>query len=85
MGSVPKPHLGIASGVLATMRNAGMVLGIATGAAVLYAFTPSDILQKATLDSSESAIFLSGLRYAYIVGGTLTGVAALASLVRSRG
>lgn len=35
MGSVPKPHLGIASGILATMRNAGMVLGIAMGGTVL--------------------------------------------------
>ena len=85
MGSVPKPHLGIASGILATMRNTGMVLGIATGGVVLYTFAPSYILQMATLESSEAAAFLSGLKYAYIAGGTLTGVAALTSLVRSRG
>ncbi len=84
MGSVPKPHLGIASGILATMRNAGMVLGIATGGAVLYAFAPSYILQKAALESSETAAFLSGLKYAYMAGGILSGVAALTSLVRSK-
>jgi hypothetical protein len=61
-----------------------MVLGITTGGAVLYAFTPSDVLQKATLESSEATDFLSGLKYAYMVGGTLTGIAAVTSLVRSR-
>jgi EmrB/QacA subfamily drug resistance transporter len=85
MGSVPRPHLGIASGILATMRNVGMVLGIATGGAVLYAFVPAHILQKATLESSEAAAFLSGLKYAYIAGGILTAVASLTSLVRGRG
>jgi EmrB/QacA subfamily drug resistance transporter len=85
MGSVPRPHLGIASGILATMRNVGMVLGIATAGAVLYAFTPPDILQKATLESSEALAFLSGLKYAYITGAILTGIAVLTSLVRSRG
>jgi EmrB/QacA subfamily drug resistance transporter len=84
MGSVPKPHLGIASGILATMRNVGMVLGIATGGAVLYAFAPSYILQKATLKAAEAAVFLSGLKYAYIAGAILTGVASVTSLVRSK-
>jgi MFS family permease len=85
MGSAPRPHLGIASGILATMRNVGMALGIATGGMVLYAFASSDILQKAALDSSEALAFLSGLKYAYIAGAILTGIAALTSLVRSRG
>lgn len=35
MGAVQKKRLGIAGGVLATTRNVGMVLGIATGSAVL--------------------------------------------------
>ncbi len=84
MGSVPRPHLGIASGILATMRNVGMVLGIAMGGAVLYAFAPSYILQKTTLESSEAAAFLSGLKYAYIAGAVLTGLASILSLVGSK-
>jgi EmrB/QacA subfamily drug resistance transporter len=84
MGSAPRPHLGTASGILATMRNVGMVLGIATGGAVLYAFVPSPILQKATLESAEATAFLSGLRYAYIAGAILSGIATVTSLVRSR-
>lgn len=84
MGSAPKPHLGIASGILATMRNVGMVLGIATGGAVLYALAPSYILQKASLEPSESALFLSGLRYAYLAGAILTGLASITSLIRTK-
>jgi EmrB/QacA subfamily drug resistance transporter len=37
MGSVPKRRLGMGSGIVATMRNTGMVLGIAFSGAVLSA------------------------------------------------
>jgi hypothetical protein len=84
MGSTPKPHLGIASGILATMRNVGMVLGIATAGAVLYAFAPSYVLQKTSLAPSEAALFLSGLKYVYIAGAILTGMASLTSMIRSK-
>jgi EmrB/QacA subfamily drug resistance transporter len=84
MGSASKPHLGIASGILATMRNVGMVLGIATGGAVLYAFAPSYILQKVSLELSESDLFLSGLKYAYIAGAIFTGLASFTSLIKSK-
>jgi len=84
MGNAPQPHLGTASGILATVRNVGMVLGIATGGAVLYAFVSPQILQKAILEPSEAAFFLAGLKYAYTAGAILTGVAAITSLVRSK-
>ncbi|MDP2959883.1 MAG: MFS transporter, partial [candidate division Zixibacteria bacterium] len=74
----------IASGILATVRNLGMLLGIATGGAVLYAFAPPSILQKDILKPAEAAVFLSGLRHAYGVGGILTLVAAVTALVRSK-
>ncbi|BAW31791.1 drug resistance transporter, EmrB/QacA subfamily [Methanothermobacter sp. MT-2] len=79
MGSAPRPYLGIASGVLATIRNVGMVLGIATGGAILYAIVPSEILQAYILQGSDAHIFLSGLRLAYFVGAILTGMAAITS------
>jgi hypothetical protein len=60
-----------------------MVLGIATGGAVLYAFAPAYILQKASLESSEAIAFLSGLQHAYLSGAILTGIAMITSLVRS--
>ncbi|WP_455240606.1 MFS transporter [Methanothermobacter tenebrarum] len=80
MGSAPRPYLGIASGVLATIRNVGMVLGIATGGAILYAIVPSEILQAYILQGPDALFFLSGLRSAYSVGAILTEMAAIASI-----
>jgi EmrB/QacA subfamily drug resistance transporter len=85
MGSVPHQHLGVASGVLATVRTIGMVMGIAAGGAILSAFVSPVTLQKASLLGSESTAFLKGLEYAYVTGGILTGIAAVTSLVRGKG
>ncbi|MGB9791095.1 MAG: MFS transporter [Thermacetogeniaceae bacterium] len=82
MGTVPRPYLGIASGVLATVRNVGMVLGIATAGAALYAFTPHQMLQSPVLGSGEALEFLHGLQRTYLVGALLCALAALSSLVR---
>lgn len=84
MSSVPVHYLGIASGILATMRNAGMFLGIATAGIVLYITVPPYLLQKAYLESFEAINFLSGLHYAYIAGGILAGTAVITSLVRTK-
>lgn len=84
MGSAPRPYLGIASGVLATIRNVGMVLGIATGGAILYATVPDRILKVYLLKGSDAFLFLSGLKCAYSTGGILTGIAAIISLQQKR-
>lgn len=84
MGSSPRDQLGIASGILATVRNMGMVFGIATGGAVLYTLVSPAILQQPLLATQEAAAFLFGLRYAYMTGAVLTGIAAVTSLVRAR-
>ena len=83
MGSVPKNHLGIASGILATIRNVGMFAGIATAGLVLYSFVPSTILQKVTFDGSEIIAFQSGLKHSYITGAILAGIAVITSIFRS--
>lgn len=82
MGTVPRPYLGIASGVMATVRNVGMVLGIATAGAALYAFTSPRLLQSPVMGAAETLRFLSGLQHTYLVGAALCFVAAIASLVR---
>lgn len=84
MGSAPRPQLGIASGILATVRNMGMVFGIATGGAVLYALVSPAVLQQPSLVGKEAAEFLFGLRYAYLAGAILSGMAAIASLITVR-
>lgn len=82
MGTVARPYLGIASGVLATVRNVGMVLGIAAAGAALYAFTPHQLLQSPALSAGETLVFLGGLKRTYLVGAALCALAALSSLVR---
>jgi len=62
------------------MRNVGIVLGIAVGGAVLYIFVPPGILKKPYIDISEAQIFMSGLRFAYLAGAILTGIASATSL-----
>lgn len=82
MGSVPAIHLGVASGVLAAMRNVGMVLGIAVTGAVLYDVAPIAASgQPGSFSPAQIQEFLSGLRWAYIAGAILAGSAALTSLV----
>ncbi len=82
MGSVPPWHLGIASGILAAMRNAGMVFGIAVTSAVLYNVAPAAVYaQPGSFTGPQVEEFLSGLRWAYITGAVLAGTAALTSLL----
>lgn len=77
MGSLPKEQLGIAAGTLGTMRNMGMVIGIAVSGAVFsnrYAFYGG-------IDSS----FQPAFHDTYIVSAIICGIAMVTSLVRSRG
>jgi Na+/melibiose symporter-like transporter len=81
MGSVPPMRLGIASGMLAAMRNVGMVLGIAIAGAVLYNLAPvaaSGTIEQLT--GPEINEFVSGLHWAYISGAAMAGISAVAQL-----
>ncbi len=82
MGSVPPWHLGIASGILAAMRNVGMVLGIATAGAVLYSVAPmAAYLRPGQFSPADIQEFLDGLRWAYVTGAGLAATSALTSLL----
>jgi EmrB/QacA subfamily drug resistance transporter len=77
MGSLPKEQLGIAAGTLGTMRNMGMVIGIAVSGAVFsnrYVFYGG-------IDSS----FQPAFHDTYIVSAIICGIAMVTSLVRSKG
>jgi len=85
MGSVPPMRLGIASGVLAAMRNVGMVLGIAIAGAVLYNLAPVAASGHiGQLTGSEVDEFVNGLRWAYTSGAMMAGIAAITSLFAVR-
>ena len=73
MWSVPKPRLGIASRVLATTRNVGMVLGIVIAGAMLSA---AEVAQGAT-----HGTLLSGLSNAYLAAAVLSALGTLVCLL----
>lgn len=79
-GSSPRNCLGVASGILGTMRNVGMSLGIATGGMVLYSIVPASVMRSAVLGGADALNFLTGLSHAYAVGAILAGVAVITSL-----
>jgi len=80
MGSVLPRYMGIASGIIAAMRNVGMVFGIAVSGAILYAVAPSAATVHPGDPSFNIQNFISGLHWAFIVGMGLAAFAALTSL-----
>lgn len=82
MGSVTPQYLGVASGVIAAMRNVGMVLGIAVAGAVLYGFAPVVASNTAhSLSPGDIHEFLNGLHWAYITGAGFAAMSALTALL----
>jgi len=82
MGSVPPMYLGISSGILAAMRNVGMVLGLAVGGGVLYNIAPvTQTMRPGAFGPSEIEEFLDGLHWAYIAGATLALASAATSFL----
>ncbi|MBM3133685.1 MAG: MFS transporter, partial [Chloroflexi bacterium] len=82
MGSVPPMYLGISSGILAAMRNVGMVLGLAVAGAVLYNVAPvTQTMRPGAFGAAEIEEFLNGLQWAYITGAILALAAAVTSFL----
>jgi EmrB/QacA subfamily drug resistance transporter len=76
MGSLPKEQLGIAAGVLGTMRNTGMVIGVAVSGAIFsnrYVFYGNNV-----------SSFLPSFRDTYIVSAIICALAVIISLVRTK-
>ncbi|MCL6473358.1 MAG: MFS transporter [Firmicutes bacterium] len=73
MGAVPRHRLGIASGMQATMRNTGMVLGTALAGAIVATFAPKG--------DSDPHLALA-IHLAFIVGAIIAAAGVLTSLVR---
>jgi MFS family permease len=82
MGSVSIENLGVASGVLATMRNLGMVMGITTAGLIVYSMAPfAASLIPAEYDNSQIEQFLRALRWAFISGAGLNLAASFTSFM----
>lgn len=86
MGSVPPWHLGIASGIIAAMRNVGMVMGIAIAGAVLYNLAPfAATAQPGSFSPTEMQEFLRGLPWAFVAGAAIAAASALTSILAASG
>lgn len=81
MGSVPRDRLGIAGGMLASMRNIGMVLGIAVSAAVFMAMAGG----RPEAAAADLDRFLAGMHAAMGTGAAVAVLGALASLAARPG
>lgn len=88
MGSVPKNRLGIASGTLASMRNIGMVLGIALSGAVFSGRLPvyGSELQELGYQgiALQACAFTKAMNDAFLAGAALAALGVITSLVRGK-
>lgn len=77
MGAVPPGRLGIASGVLATARNVGMVFGIALGGTILSAPPAGSVIYAGV------SPFLHGIQAAYLAAAFVSALATAVLLTPS--
>jgi EmrB/QacA subfamily drug resistance transporter len=76
MGSLPKEQLGIAAGIMGTMRNMGMVIGVAVSGAV---FSNRNVFYGNNVNS-----FMPAFHDTFVVSAIICGIAVVVSLVRTR-
>ena len=80
LGSVPKRYLGVASGILANMRNLGMVLGIALSGTIFFTLAPIALSKRyANFNVLETDQLLNGFHWAYIAGALVAAAAIVTS------
>jgi EmrB/QacA subfamily drug resistance transporter len=90
MNGAPKNRLGIASGTLATLRQAGMVTSFALSLAVAASSLPRDVMMQlfvgnnVTLGSAPMRAFVTGMHSAFYVSTVLVLIAAGISFVRGK-
>ena len=90
MNAAPKDRLGIASGTLATLRQAGMVTSFALSLAVAASSLPRDVMMQlfvgnnVTLGSAPMEAFVTGMHSAFWVSIVLVLIAAGISFVRGK-
>jgi EmrB/QacA subfamily drug resistance transporter len=90
MNASPKNRLGIASGTLATLRQAGMVTSFALALAVAASSLPRDVMMQlfvgnnVALGSAPMRAFVVGMHSAFLVSTVLVLIAAGISFVRGK-
>ncbi|MCZ7402526.1 MAG: MFS transporter [Candidatus Methanoperedens sp.] len=76
MGSLPKEQLGISAGIMGTMRNMGMVIGVAVSGAVFS--------NRYVFYGNIKSSFLPAFHDTFVVSAIICGIAVVVSLVRTR-
>jgi predicted MFS family arabinose efflux permease len=88
MGCVEKKNLGVASGMLSTMRTTGQALSLAVTGAVIATVASTGIVTSLFSNTDqtqavvESAAFVQGMSAAFIVCAVIAAVGAVFSLAR---
>jgi EmrB/QacA subfamily drug resistance transporter len=83
MSNTPLGNRGVASGVLATARNLGMVMGVALSGALFSLISGSGIPSGA-ISPQAQATFLHALHITYLAAGAVALLAMLASLTKGK-
>jgi EmrB/QacA subfamily drug resistance transporter len=82
MGSAPPQFRGIASSILAVMRNTGMAFGIAVSGAIVYGLAPFTTHGHAgPVEGLQLDAFLNGLHWAYRAGAMFALLSAGSALL----
>lgn len=82
MGSAPVQFRGIASSIIAVMRNTGMAFGIAVAGAIVYNLAPFTTRGNAgPFVDLQLNTFLNGLHWAYLAGALLSLLSAFTALL----
>ena len=86
MGSVPQQYRGIASGTLATMRNLGMVMGVAVSGTLFTAIQSKVLMKLVSKGLSDSALteeaFIHALHVTFMAAVAVALMAMAASVVK---
>jgi EmrB/QacA subfamily drug resistance transporter len=91
MGSVEKQRLGLAGGVLATMRFMGQSMSLAIAGAVLATTVSPNILSALFTgfgtegEAIAAAAFIEGLHRVFLVSASIAAIGVVTSLVRGKG
>lgn len=80
MGCVPRSQLGVGGGMLATMRNVGMAMGITVSSVVATAGRQHYLLAHPT---ASTTALLHGISWAFFIGAAFAALGALTSAVRA--
>ena len=81
LSSVPRKHVGIASGMTAMMRSSGITFGISFSV-ILYSFFRSGLAEN--IDPKSPQAYLSGMESVFHVGALIAVLAVIVSATRGK-